>query len=73
MRDDEVITFKFEGQGEVKFTVAKCRELCPVETAALEDATDKMAVASEKEEQALSLASEKVGQCLIVLKDALLH
>ena len=72
MRDSEVITFNFEGQGEVKFTVAKCRELCPAETAALEDATDKMAVASESGLQALALASIKVEQCSITLRNSLI-
>jgi hypothetical protein len=72
MRDNEVITFNFEGRGEIKFTVAKCRELCPTETEALENATDEMAVASESGAQALALASKKVEQCLITLKNSLI-
>ena len=47
MRDSEVITFSFEGQGVVKFPVAKCRELCPTETAALEIAADEISIALE--------------------------
>lgn len=72
MRDDEVITFNFEGQGEVKFTVARCRELCPSETAALESAADEIAIASENGVQALVIASKKVEQCLITLRNSLI-
>jgi len=65
MKDDEVVRFNFEGQGEVKFTVARCRELCPTETAALEIAANEMAMASENGVQAVVVASKKVEQCLI--------
>jgi len=73
MKDDEIITFSFEGQGEVKFTVARCRELCPSETAALESAADEMAIASENGVQALVVASKKVEQQLIALRNSLVR
>ena len=47
MRDDEIITFDYGGLGKVKFTFAQCRELCPEETAALEEALEQLAAASE--------------------------
>jgi hypothetical protein len=47
VRDDEIITFDYEGLGRVEFTVAQCRELCPEETAALGEAYDQLALASE--------------------------
>jgi hypothetical protein len=64
MRDTEVITFNFEGQGEVKFTIARCRELCPKETVALEAATDTMTAARERQDmQALGEEVPKLGGC----------
>jgi hypothetical protein len=71
MRDTEIITFSFEGQGEIKLTVARCRELCPSETAALEEAADSMAAAGENM-QALAIAAEETGRRLNSVKDALI-
>ncbi len=72
MKDSEIITFSFEGHGKFEFTVARCREICPRETAALEEAVEEMALASEGQDlDALAKASGKVGRRVDLVKQAI--
>ena len=72
MRADEIITFRFAGYGTVRFTVEKCRRICPEATARLEQATEEMAAAEAREGvQGLVRAAPKVGEALDALKDTI--
>jgi hypothetical protein len=71
MNDQEMFTVTLNGEG-ISIPLSRARMLCPAETAAMEEAGDRVAEAAEREDpEDTAAATKDLHQRMVALLDAL--